>query len=69
MTFMTGNSKGSDYCYIGDLGIMPGLKETHLTGCIGEIIAFREALSDKKPLHIHEHLMKKWGITDKVASY
>ena len=69
MTFTMGNSKGSDYCYIGDLAIMPGLKETHLTGCIGEIIAFRGALNDKKSLHIHEHLMKKWGITDKVASY
>ena len=35
----TGNIKGSDYCYIGDLGIMSGLKKTHLTGCFrGEII-------------------------------
>ena len=38
ITFTTGNIKGSDYCYIGDLGIMSGLDKTHLTGCIGEII-------------------------------
>ena len=38
LTFTTGNSKGSDYCYVGDLGIMSGWNKTHLTGCIGEII-------------------------------
>ena len=27
MTFTTGNIKGSDNCYIGDLGIMSGLKK------------------------------------------
>ena len=36
MTFNTGNAKGSDHCFIGDLGIMPG--NTYLTGSIGEII-------------------------------
>ena len=38
MTFMMGNIKGSDYCYIGDLGTISGLNKTHLTRCIGEII-------------------------------
>ena len=28
MTFTTGSIKGSDYCYIGDLGTMSGLKNT-----------------------------------------
>ena len=27
MTFTTGHIKGSDYCYVGDLGIMSGLKK------------------------------------------
>ena len=33
ITFNTGNVKGSDHCFIGDLGIMP--TNTYLTGCIG----------------------------------
>ena len=28
ITFTTGNVKGSNYCYIGDFGIMPGLKKS-----------------------------------------
>ena len=59
MRFTTRNIKGSDYCYIGDLGIMSDLKRTHLSGCIGEIIAFYETLNNKKTLYIHEYLMKK----------
>ena len=43
---------------------MSGLKKTHLTGCIGEIITFYETLNDQETLYIHEYLMKKWGITD-----
>ena len=62
--FTTRNVKGSDYCYIGDLGIIPGWKKTHLTGCIGEIIAFHKTLNDKGTWYIHEYLMKKWGITE-----
>ena len=27
MTFTTGNIKGSDYCYVGDLGMMSGSKK------------------------------------------
>ena len=50
MTFNTGNTKGSDHCFIGDLGTAWG--KSHLTGCIGEII-----------LYIHEYVIK-WGIKD-----
>ena len=58
MTFNTGNAKGSDHCFIGDLGIMPG--NTYLTGCIGETIGFYRSLTDKETLYIHQYLMKKW---------
>ena len=37
MTFTTGDIKGSNHCFIGDLGEIPGLSKTHLTGCIGEV--------------------------------
>ena len=59
MTFNTGNAKGSDHCFIGDLGIMSG--NTHLTGCIGEIISFYRSLTDTETSHIHKYLMTKWG--------
>ena len=36
MTF----TAGSNHCFIGDLGIIPGWSKTHLTGCIGEIIGY-----------------------------
>ena len=58
ITFNTGNTKGSDHCFIGDLGIMRG--NTCLTGCIGEIIGFYRSLTDKETSHIHQYLMKKW---------
>ena len=59
-----GNIKGSDYCYVGDLGIMPGLDKTHLAGCIGEIIGFHRRLMDEEILYmIHKYLMKKWEIS------
>ena len=64
ITFTTGNVKGSDNCYIGDFGIIPGWNKTHLTGCIGAIIAFHKTLNDQETLYIHKYLMKKWGITD-----
>ena len=66
MTFTTGNIKGSDYCYVVDLGIMSAFNKAHLTGCIGEIIGFHRRLRDEEILYIHEHLMKKWGITDTI---
>ena len=52
------NVKGSDHCYIGDLGKIPGWSKTHLTGCIGEIIGFHSSLQDDKILYIHEYLIK-----------
>ena len=61
ITFNTGNVKGSDHCFIGDLGIMP--TNTYLTGCIGEAIGFYRSLTDKETLYIHKYLMKKWGDT------
>ena len=61
MTFTTGNNKGSNYCYIGDLGLMSGLKKTYLTGCIGEIIGFHRKLNDQETSYIHQYLMTKWG--------
>ena len=57
MTFNTGNAKGSDHCLIGDLGTMRG--NTHLTGCIGEIIGFYRSLTDMETSHIHKYLMTK----------
>ena len=62
ITFNTGIVKGSDHCFIGDLGIMPS--NTYLTGCTGEIIGFYRSLTDKETSYIHKYLMKKWGITD-----
>ena len=58
MTFNTGNAKGSDHYFIGDLGTMWG--NTHLTGCIGEIIGLYRSLTDKETSYIHKYLMKKW---------
>ena len=61
MTFTMCNIKGSDYCYIGDLGLMSGLKKTYLTGCIGEIIGFHRKLSDEETSYIHQYSMTKWA--------
>ena len=66
ITFTMGNIKCSDYCYIGDLGIMSGLKKPQLTGCIGEIIGFHRRLTDKETSYIHQYLIRKWGITDTI---
>ena len=60
MTFTTGDIKGFDHCFIGDLGKIPGWSKTHLTGCIGEIIGFYRSLTNKETSYIHEYLMKKW---------
>ena len=61
-TFNIGNAKGSDQCFIGNLGTMWG--NTHLTGCIGEIIGLYRGLMDTQTSHIHKYLMMKWGIKD-----
>ena len=60
ITFTTGNIKGSDHCYIGDLGKIPGWTKTHLTGCIVEIVGFHRSLTDEETSHIHQYLMMKW---------
>ena len=57
MTFNNGSTKGSDHCFIGDLGIMQ--HNTYLTGCIGETIGFYRSLTDKETSRIHQYLMKK----------
>ena len=62
MTFNTGNTKGTDHCIIGNLGTPSG--NSHLIGCIGEIIGFYRSLTDKETSYIHKHLMKKWGVID-----
>ena len=60
ITFTTGNIKGSNHCFIGDLGKIPSWSEMHLMGCIGEIIAFQRILMDEETSYIHQYLMTKW---------
>ena len=60
MTFITGNTKGTSHCIIGNINT-PSYN-SHLRGCIGEIIGFYRSLTDKETSYIHEHLMKKWGV-------
>ena len=49
MTFSSGDAKGSDYSFIGDLGRLNGSYKTYLSGCIGEIIGFHR--NNKKRSH------------------
>ena len=60
MTFNTGNAKDTDHCIIGNIGT-PSDNNSHLIGCIGEIIGFYRCLTDKETSYIHKYLMKKWG--------
>ena len=66
ISLTTGNVNGSDHCckgnfgrmpdwkkYIGDFGVMRW-NETHLTGCVGEIIAFYKCTKQSRTLHIHK---------------
>ena len=62
ITFNTGDTKGTDHCIIGYIG--PPSVNSHLIGCIGEIIGFYRSLTDTETLYIHKYLIKKWGITD-----
>ena len=62
ITFTSGDAKGSDYSFIGDLGRLNGWYKTYLSGCIGEIIGFHSSLTDTEISHIHKYLMTKWGI-------
>ena len=61
ITFTSGDTKGSDYSFIGDLGTLNDSYKTYLSGCIGEIIGFHRSLTDTETLYIHKHLIKKWG--------
>ena len=62
ITFSSGDIKGSDYSFIGDLGRLNGSYKTYLSGCICEIIGFHSSLTDTETSHIHKYLMIKWGI-------
>ena len=64
MTFNTGNTKGTDHCIIGN--IHEPSDNTHLIGCIGEIIGLCRSLTDTEASYIHQYLMRKWGIQSKV---
>ena len=43
MTFNTGNAKGTDHCIIGNINTPSD--NSHLIGCIGEIIGFYRSLT------------------------
>ena len=58
MNFNTGNTKYC--CIIGNIGTPSD--NSHLIGCIGEIIGFYRSLTDKETSYIHKHLMKTWGV-------
>ena len=60
MNFNTGNTKGTDHCIIGNIST-PSDNNSHLIGCIGEIIGFYKSLTDKETSYIHKYLIKKWG--------
>ena len=62
ITFTSGDAKGSDYSFIGDLGRLNDSYNTYLSGCIGEIIGFHRSLTDTETSYIHQYLMRKWGI-------
>ena len=62
ITFTSGDAKGSDYSFIGDLGRLNDSYNTYLSGCIGEIIGFHRSLTDTETSGIHQYLIKKWGI-------
>ena len=51
MTFNTGNTKGTDHCIIGNIDTPSD--NSHLIGCIGEIIGFYRSLTDTETSYIH----------------
>ena len=59
MTFNTGNTKGTDHCIIGNIDTPSD--NTHLIGCIWEIIGFYRSLTDTETLYIHQCLMGGGG--------
>ena len=56
INFNTGNTKGTDHCIVGNIGTPLG--NSHLIGCIGEIIGFYRSLTDKETSYIHKHMIK-----------
>ena len=62
ITFSSGDAKGYNYSFIGDLGRLNGSYKTYLSGYIGEIIGFHRSLTNTETSYIHKHLMKKWGV-------
>ena len=67
-TFSSGDAKGSDYSFIGDLGRLNGLHNTYLSGCICEIIGFYRSSTYTETSHIHQYLMKKWELQTKTPT-
>ena len=61
MTFNTGNTKGTDHCIIGNIDTPSD--NSHLIGCIREIIGLYRSLTDTETSYIHQYLMRKWGDT------
>ena len=61
MTFSSGDAKGSNYSFIGDLGRLNGSYKTYLSGCIGEIIAIYSSLMDEKNFTYSQLFDKKVG--------
>ena len=55
ITFTSGDAKGSDYSFIGDLSRLDGSYNTYLSGCIGEIIGFHRSLTDTETSNIHKY--------------
>ena len=62
ITFTSGDAKGSDHSFIGNLGRLNDSYNTYLSGCIGEITGFHRSLTDTETSYIHQYLMRKWGI-------
>ena len=62
INFYTGNTKGTNHCIIGNIDTSSG--NSHLIGCIGEIIGSYRSLTDKETSYIHKYLMKKWDVID-----
>ena len=62
ITFTSGDAKGSDYSFIGDLDRLNDSNKTYLSGCIDEIIGCHRSLTDTETSYIHQYLMRKWGI-------
>ena len=61
MNFNTGNTKGTNHCIIGDFNTSSG--NSHLIGCIGEIIGLYRSLTEEETSHTYKYLIKKWGDT------